>query len=92
MQRADKMMQRLSSSSMLPQDALPGIPVVEIAGMGRVLIEGHKGVTEYGPQRIQVTMRYGSLTIVGCGLSLAHMSKEQLVITGTVEQVCLFRR
>ncbi len=90
MQRADKMMQRLSSS-MLPQEALPGIPIVEIAGTGRVLIEGHRGVTEYGPERIQVTMRYGSLVILGCGLSLACMSKEQLVITGTVEQLCLYR-
>ncbi len=91
MQRADKVLQRISSSAILPQDALPGVPVVEIAGMGRVLIEGHKGVTEYGPQRIQVTMSYGSLMVIGCSLSLAHMSKERLVITGTVQQVCLCR-
>lgn len=91
MERTDKMMRRITASSLLPQDALPGIPVVEIAGMGRVLIEGHKGVTEYGPQRIQVTMNYGSLMVIGCDLSLTHMSKERLVIVGTVNQVCLCR-
>lgn len=91
MERADKVIRRISSSSILPQDAFPGIPVVEIAGMGRVLIEGHKGVTEYGPQRIQVTMNYGSLLVIGCDLSLAHMSKERLVIVGSVNQVCLYR-
>lgn len=84
-------MRRIGASSLLSQDAMPGIPVVEIAGMGRVLIEGHKGVTEYGPERIQVTMNYGSLMVIGCGLSLAHMSKERLVIVGTVQQVCLCR-
>lgn len=91
MPRSDKVMRRISTSSLLPQDALPGVPVVEIAGMGRVLIEGHKGVTEYGQQRIQVSMRYGSLVVIGCGLSLAQMSKDRLVITGTVDQVCLCR-
>lgn len=91
MPRSHKQMHRFSRSSWLPQDALPGVPVVEIAGMGRVLIEGHKGVTEYGEHRIQVSMHYGSLKVIGCDLSLAHMSKERLVITGTVAQVCLCR-
>lgn len=91
MPRSDKAIRRIYSSSILSQDTLPGVPVVEIAGMGRVLIEGHRGVTEYGQQRIQVSMRYGSLMVIGCGLSLAHMSKDRLVITGTVDQVCLCR-
>lgn len=91
MPRSQKALRHISASSLLPRDALPGVPVVEIAGMGRVLIEGHKGVTEYGQQRIRVSMRYGSLIVIGCGLSLAHMSKERLVITGTVDQVCLCR-
>ncbi len=91
MPRSHKAMRRIYSSSILSQDALPGVPVVEIAGMGRVLIEGHKGVTEYGQQRIRVSMRYGSLMVIGCDLSLAHMSKDRLVITGAVDQVCLCR-
>ena len=92
MPRSSRALGRMAKASFIYQDALPGVPVVEIAGMGRVLIEGHKGVTEYGENRIQVSMRYGSLMVIGQGLSLAHMSTERLVITGTVDQVCLCRR
>lgn len=92
MPRSNRALGRIAKTSWIPQDAFPGVPVVEIAGMGRVLIEGHQGVTEYGQNRIQISMRYGSLVVLGCDLSLAHMSKERLVITGTVDQVCLCRR
>lgn len=84
--------ERLAQSAVLPQDALPGVPIVEICGENRVLIEGHKGVIEYGNQLIQVVMSYGRLKIIGCSLSLAHMSKEKLVVTGQIFQVCLCRR
>lgn len=82
---------RIIQSSLVPQDALPGVPVVEICGVNRVLVEGHKGVIEYGNELIQVIMGYGRLKIIGCSLTLAHMSKEKLVITGQISQVCLCR-
>ncbi len=73
----------------LVQDHLPGIPVVEIAGKRRVLIEGHQGISAYQPEQIQVKMAYGCLIVQGCQLTLAHMSKERLVIVGQIGQICL---
>ncbi len=35
-----------------PQELLPGMPLIEITGAGRVLIENHGGVTEYETDRI----------------------------------------
>ncbi len=89
MPRRSDFFRQISQDQRFPQEAFPGIPVVELAGNRRVLIEGHQGVTEYGCEQIQVKMRYGCLRICGCNLALAHMSKERLVVTGRIHQLCL---
>lgn len=72
--------------------ALPGLPLVELAGQNRVLIENHRGVCAYGREQISVRVSYGEVNVRGCGLELAKMSREQLVITGRIDAVALIRR
>lgn len=83
---------RLTEGADLPDETLPGLPVVELAGDCRILIERHGGVTEYGCERICVRVRYGEVCIGGCGLQLAKMTKEQLVISGRIDSIQLHRR
>ena len=45
---------RLAEGIDLPGEALPGQPVLEVAGDRRVLIEHHRGVTEYSRERIGI--------------------------------------
>lgn len=71
----------------LPGEQLPGEVLVEILGKNRVLIEHHRGVREYGPERIGVTVKYGLVQISGSGLRLRCMTDDQLVITGCIEAV-----
>lgn len=70
---------------------LPGVPLVEITGTRRVLIENHMGVVAYGCDEIRIRVRYGMLAVCGSSLNLARMSKEQLVICGCINGVQLFR-
>ena len=76
----------------LPGEALPGQPLVEIAGDGRVLIENHRGVREYSRERIGVKVKYGLVQICGSCLELRCMTWEQLVISGRIDMVQLKRR
>ena len=71
---------------------LPGIPLVEICGDQRVLIEHHQGVVAYGDCEICVKVRYGILSVIGTRLTLARMTREQLVICGCVDGVRLLRK
>lgn len=73
-------------------DAIPGLPVIEIAGDRRVLIENHQGVAAYGKEKILVHVKYGLVCICGCNLEMMHMTKEQLVIYGRIDSVGLQRR
>ena len=76
----------------LEGESLPGVTVAELAGDRRVLVEGHRGVTEYSPCRVTVKVGYGELSISGCGLELRQMSKAHLVICGRIDSIELRRK
>ncbi|MBQ7345166.1 MAG: YabP/YqfC family sporulation protein [Oscillospiraceae bacterium] len=84
--------ERIAGAVDLQDEAMPGQPIVELFGDGRLLIEHHRGVTEYGRERICVRVRYGSLRVCGCRMELARMTADQLVITGRIDSVTLDRR
>ena len=84
-------MQRLADGTDLQCEPMPGQPVIELFGEHRVLIERHRGVTEYGADRICVRMCFGSLCVSGSGLELTRMSIDQLIISGRIDSVSIIR-
>ena len=86
------LLSRLTADLELPGEILPGQSLVELAGDSRVLIENHRGVTEYSRCRIGATVSFGQVLVCGENLELARMTQRQLVITGKVEGVTLVRR
>lgn len=87
-----RLMDKITESSALTENQFFGMPVIEIAGEKRVLIENHCGVREYGPEKISVNVKYGFINVCGEQLELAQMTKEQLVICGNISGVSLIRR
>lgn len=92
MKQYGKPLQRISGVIRENNVTLPGLPIVELAGDRRVLIENHIGVIEYGTERICVKVKYGQLSVCGYGMELAKMTKEQLVITGKIGSITVDRR
>lgn len=82
---------RLAGAVDLPDEPLPGLPILELAGDRRVLIEGHCGVMAYTSSYICVKVRYGQIAVEGCGMQLSHMSKEKLIIIGSIHAVKLIK-
>ncbi len=91
MKRKGELINRLAQAADLQDEPIPGLPLVELAGDRRVLIEHHKGVTEYGREQICVKVRFGQICICGSGMELSRMTKGQLVITGRIDSVMLMR-
>ena len=92
MGKGHRFLERLAEEADIGVDSVPGQPIVEIAGGARVLIENHLGVMGYSRERILVKVKYGCVSICGCGLELVRMTREQLVICGRIDTVALQRR
>lgn len=84
--------EQLADGADIAAEPLPGQSIVEIAGDRRVLIENHFGVKAYSREKIVVKVRFGFVSVCGCGLELMRMTKEQLVIRGRIDAVTLQRR
>lgn len=73
-------------------EALPILPVIELAGDRRVLIESHLGVIFYSTESVGIRVKFGTVNITGCGLLMKHMTKNKLVISGRIDQITLIRK
>ena len=67
------------------------LPLVEVAGHNRVLIENHQGVIGYSSEEIQIKVCYGKIALTGYKLNFAQINREQLVITGEIRGITLYR-
>ena len=92
MKRGVDIIQKAALGMELPGEPLLGLPLVELFGNTRVLIENHCGITGYSSCEICVRTRMGNYCIRGSNLEIAFMTKQQLVIKGSIESVAVFCR
>ena len=91
MNQHNKTLNRLKSWLDLSVPTTPGMPIVEIAGNRRVLIENHNGIAEYGNEKIVILVKLGKIIISGTQLEVCNMSRHQLVIVGCIDAVSVER-
>ena len=92
MGRKQYLMKRMMEQTVQHPESVPGHPIIEIAGVHRVLIENHRGIAAYEKGRILVNVKFGMVCVNGCNLEIVRMTKEQLVIYGCIDSVGLQRR
>ena len=91
MKQQNKILRQLEIRAQLSGQPLPGIPIVELAGERRVLIENHCGVREYLDNSVSIGVSFGLIQIHGTDLQIARMSSDALVVTGTIDSIKLER-
>ena len=84
-------MQKIMDRADLCEESFAGVPVVEMVGDQRVLIEGHCGVTNYSVECVCVKVKYGVISVIGMNLELARMTGKQVVVTGRIDSVQIRR-
>lgn len=85
----EKFSRRLPELFGIPDQTLPGVPIIEIFGDSRVLIEGHCVVTQYSGSQIALRNGRGTICVSGCDLCMAELSRTQLIITGRIEGISI---
>jgi sporulation protein YqfC len=84
-----KQRQGLVGAQILNGDLRPGVPIIEICGTERVLIENHGGVAGYSCTEINVKTAVGNILISGENLCLTRMNKASLIVRGKICAVTL---
>ena len=74
------------------ENVLSMLPIVELTGQGRLLIENHQGVLSYAPNKIKIKVSYGCVIITGNSLQLMEMSRVKLAICGKIDGLQLLGR
>lgn len=87
MKKSRSILSQVIHGSELPSHPFPTVPLVEIIGFSRVLIENHVCISSYSIYEIDIKVKQGVITVCGEGLHIARMSPEQLVITGTIQRL-----
>ena len=65
----------------------PHLPIVEIAGNHRVLIENLTCVCRYDKEKICVQTGDGRIYVLGCDLRIQMMAHKQILIYGEIHAV-----
>lgn len=71
----------------LPLDTVVELPKMVVSGNQQLVIENHRGIIEYERSLIRVGTKLGEIKITGSDLALISVLKEELVITGKIEQI-----
>ena len=74
------------------ENVLSSLPIVELAGQRRLLIENHQGVLSYGRNEIKIKVGYGSIIVAGSELQLMEMSRVKLAICGKIDGLQILGR
>ena len=73
----------------LDPDPVSNLPLIEISGDSRVLIENHEGIISYNCSEVCVRIGCGSVVVCGAGMYLAQIRKDSLAIVGKISGVAL---
>lgn len=92
MSRNKHLLTRMIEAVSLDADLMPGLPILELAGPNRILIERHSSVLEYRNERICVKMEYGILCITGNGMQIKKMASDQLIILGEIRNIQIIKK
>lgn len=92
MQKKRNFFEHMMTQAAGTPNGISELPIVEIAGDCRVLIENHHGIAAYEKKKIQINVKFGGVCVNGCNLEVIRMTKEQLVISGRIHSIELQRR
>ena len=84
-------LEKIAVATDLRSEPLLKQSLVEIIGQRRVLIENHCGIIGYGKQEICVKVRTGKILVCGNCLEIVQMTREQLIILGSIDEIRLLR-
>ena len=78
---------RIAEFVEVPPEALLNVSRVEIVGCLQVRVENHRGVEQFRPSQIILSLPEGRIVIDGQELAIGWVDREDVLVTGQVSGV-----
>lgn len=85
----EKVLHRFPEALNIPDQTLPGVPIVELYADRRVLIEGRCAILQYEATCIMLRCCLFNICVCGSKLCIIELSGNQLIITGNISQISM---
>ena len=85
--RLESMKSTVSEFFELPKDITLNLPKISMIGSNPMLVENHKGVIKYIPQRIRVNSSIGVIRVQGKEMELRNIAADDIMITGDIKMI-----
>ncbi len=71
----------------MPKDVILDLPRMVLVGNIQLFLENHRGIIEYGEQKIRIAVINGEIMVHGKGLHIRSLLTEELSIEGIIEGI-----
>nr|MBO2494202.1 sporulation protein YqfC [Clostridia bacterium] len=71
----------------LPKDIMLNLPRISMIGNNQMLVENHRGVIEYTPEKIRLNSTIGVIRVEGEDMDLKNIAADDVMITGQIKRV-----
>lgn len=86
-QNSKKVAARVADSLKLPRELLFGEPIVTVTGRAELTIENYKGILDYQPDRIRLSLKRGQIEIHGKTLKIEYYTNDDMRISGRIDRI-----
>lgn len=89
--RGRMLRQKLAQAFDLPKDIILDLPRIIIVGDLQLVVENHRGIVEYTPDKVVLAMENGRIHIVGEDLIIGSVYAEEITVTGKILSIAFKR-
>lgn len=86
-QEGRRLQQQLSSFLDIPHDIVLDLPKITLIGNIQLYIENHRGIIEYSPETVRISVSIGEIEIKGKDLRILTISRDELSLDGTIHSI-----
>lgn len=79
--------QRLARALEMPSEIVFDLPRVTMIGNVQMYIENHRGIIEYTPENIRISVSFGEMAVSGEALSIRTINQDEIHLEGLISAV-----
>ncbi len=85
--RLEEVKTTVSEMFELPKEIMLNLPKLSLIGNNQMLVENHKGIIEYTPQRIRLNSTIGVIRVQGKDMNLKNIAADDIMVTGSIKAI-----